>query len=115
MDGDAREQIKRVYKDMPLATGDLLGRVKALRIEKGRPWPQLMEGGTISAAVERTLPQGAQKALPSPWTAILPRRHHPLAETPLLALARLRRQADEEVESVANLSRSRSELDEFRR
>jgi hypothetical protein len=37
MNGDTQQETKRVDKDVAFAARDLLGRVKALRIEKAPP------------------------------------------------------------------------------
>jgi len=38
VDDDIQEQAERVDQDMPFATRDFLGRVKALRIKRGAPF-----------------------------------------------------------------------------
>ena len=38
MNRDAQQEAERVDEDMPLATGDLLARIIALRIERGPPF-----------------------------------------------------------------------------
>lgn len=38
VDGDVQQQAERVDQDMPFAAGDLLGRIKALRVKCGAPF-----------------------------------------------------------------------------
>lgn len=38
MDDDVQEEAERVDQDVPLATGDLLARIIALRVERGAPF-----------------------------------------------------------------------------
>ena len=38
MDDDVQEKAERVDENMPLATRDLLARIKALRVERGAPF-----------------------------------------------------------------------------
>jgi hypothetical protein len=38
VDDDVQQQAERVDKDMPFAAGDLLGRIKALRVKRGTPF-----------------------------------------------------------------------------
>ena len=35
---DVQQQAERVDQDMPFAAGDLLGRIKALRVKRGAPF-----------------------------------------------------------------------------
>jgi hypothetical protein len=37
VDDDVQQQAERVDQDMPFAAGDLLGRIKALRVKRGAP------------------------------------------------------------------------------
>ena len=38
VDGDAQQEAKRIDEDVPLAAGDLLAGIEALRIERGAPF-----------------------------------------------------------------------------
>ena len=38
VDDDVQQQAERVDQDMPFAAGDLLGRIKALRVKRGAPF-----------------------------------------------------------------------------
>ena len=38
VDGHAQQEAKRIDEDVPLAAGDLLARVEALRVERGAPF-----------------------------------------------------------------------------
>jgi len=38
MDDDAQQEAERIDEDVPLATRDLLARIKALRVERGAPF-----------------------------------------------------------------------------
>ncbi len=38
VDDDVQQQAERVDQDMPFAAGDLLGRIKALRVKRGPPF-----------------------------------------------------------------------------
>ena len=38
VDDDVQQQAERVDQDMPFATGDFLGRIKALRVKRGAPF-----------------------------------------------------------------------------
>ena len=38
MDDDVQQQAERVDQDMAFAAGDLLGRIKALRVKRGAPF-----------------------------------------------------------------------------
>ena len=38
VDDDVQQQADRVDQDMPFAAGDLLGRIKALRVKRGAPF-----------------------------------------------------------------------------
>ena len=38
VDGDAQQEAKRIDEDVPLAAGDLLARVEALRVERRAPF-----------------------------------------------------------------------------
>jgi hypothetical protein len=38
VDDDVQQQAERVDQDMPFAAGDLLGRIKALRVKRGTPF-----------------------------------------------------------------------------
>jgi hypothetical protein len=38
VDDDVQQQAGRVDQDMPFAAGDLLGRIKALRVKRGAPF-----------------------------------------------------------------------------
>jgi hypothetical protein len=38
LDDDVQQQAERVDQDMPFAAGDLLGRIKALRVKRGAPF-----------------------------------------------------------------------------
>ena len=41
VDDDVQQQAERVDQDMPFAAGDLLGRIKALRVKRGAPFEPL--------------------------------------------------------------------------
>ena len=38
VDGDAQQEAKRIDEDVPLAAGDLLARIEALRVERRAPF-----------------------------------------------------------------------------
>src|SRR5262249_42630940 len=38
VDDDIQQKAERVDQDMPFAAGDLLGRIKALRVKRGAPF-----------------------------------------------------------------------------
>jgi hypothetical protein len=38
MNDDAQQEAERIDEDVPLATRDLLARIKALRVERGAPF-----------------------------------------------------------------------------
>ena len=38
VDDDVQQQAERIDQDMPFAAGDLLGRIKALRVKRGAPF-----------------------------------------------------------------------------
>jgi hypothetical protein len=41
VDDDVQQQAEGVDQDMPFAAGDLLGRIKALRVKRGAPFEPL--------------------------------------------------------------------------